>query len=102
MKKIRKSEVIDMENDNERDEFPEENVTAVAGKTKWTLKKKLMIGGGILAGLVLGAVALSTKKAVPANDQTVDSGDDYEEASGDAAVSEDNSENGGEFKVTEI
>ena len=38
------------------------------GKPKWSLKKKLLIGGGVLAGLVLGAVALGTKKSAGGND----------------------------------
>ena len=80
-KKIRKSEVIDMEDYTTKDEILEENETTKVGKPKWSLKKKLLIGGGILAGLVLGAVALGTKKAVPADDQTEDLDNDDEEVS---------------------
>lgn len=68
-KKIRKSEVIDMEDYTTKDEILEENETTKVGKPKRSLKKKLLIGGGIVVGLILGAVALSIKKTAPADDQ---------------------------------
>ena len=84
MKKIRKSEVIDMEDNRTMDESPEETETVKVGKAKWSLKKKLLIGGGVVVGLVLGAVALGgTKKTVPADDQTAYPEDDSEETSSD-------------------
>ena len=47
-------------------------------KPKWSLKKKLLIGGGILAGLVLGAVALGLKKSdKPTDDEAEETEDDY-------------------------
>lgn len=46
-------------------------------KPKWSLKKKLLIGGGILAGLILGAVALGMKKSdKPTDDEVEESEDD--------------------------
>lgn len=44
------------------DENNETEVEVTVAKTKWSLKKKLMIGGGIFAGLVLGVIALGSKK----------------------------------------
>ena len=82
-KNIKKLEVIDMENET-RNEVLEENETVEAGKPKWSLKKKLLIGGGVLAGLVLGAVALGNKKGADAtDDQTEDSEDDNTDATDD-------------------
>ena len=37
-------------------------VTMAVEKPKWSLKKKLLIGGGVVAGLALGALALGLKK----------------------------------------
>jgi hypothetical protein len=75
MKKNKKKlEVINMENDEMREEILEE--TEVGGN-KWSLKKKLLLGGGILAGLVLGAVALGRRKS--ANNDNEDAEDfDYD------------------------
>ena len=89
-KKIRKSEVIDMANNETENEVYEETMTAKVGKTKWSLKKKLLIGGGIVGGLILGAVALGTsKKTKPENDQPADYEDENEEVSNDEVVSEE-------------
>ena len=88
-KKIRKSEVIDMANYETEDRVPEENEMAAVGKTKKSLKKKILIGGGIVVGLILGAVALSIKKTVPAVDQIEDSENDDEEVSDEIPVSEE-------------
>lgn len=75
-KNIKKSEVINMENDEMREEILEE--TEVGGN-KWSLKKKLLLGGGILAGLVIGAVALGRRKS--ANNDNEDAEDfDYDYA----------------------
>ena len=43
-----------VDNVNVMDENNETEVEVTVVKTKWSLKKKLMIGGGIFAGLVLG------------------------------------------------
>lgn len=92
-KKIRKSEVIDMEDYTTKDEILEENETTKVGKPKRSLKKKLLIGGGIVVGLILGAVALSSKKTVPAVDQIEDSDNDDEEVTDVAEVLEEMAEN---------
>lgn len=68
-KNIKKLEVINMENDEMREEILEETEV---GKNKWSLKKKLLIGGGILAGLVLGAVALGSRKSADVDDEDED------------------------------
>ena len=89
-KKIRRSEVIDMANNETENEVYEETMTAKVGKPKWSLKKKLLIGGGIVGGLILGAVALGTsKKTKSENDQPADYEDENEEVSNDEVVSEE-------------
>ena len=42
--------------------------TVKVGKPKWSLKKKLIVAGAAVAGLILGAVALSIKKSPNASD----------------------------------
>lgn len=89
LKNIKKSEVIGMENEETKDGIIlEENEATEVGKPKWSLKKKLMIGGGVLAGLALGAVALVVKNAVPANNQ-MEASDDYEDVDNDTPDSEE-------------
>lgn len=78
-KKYTKLEVVDMEDIKTNDEILEEDEVTEVVKPKWSLKKKLMIGGGVAAGLVLGAIALGSKKATPAEDPIEDSEDDNEE-----------------------
>ena len=59
-----------MENENtifeeieENETFEEvEEIEEVEKKSKWSLKKKLIIGASVVVGLILGAVALSPKK----------------------------------------
>lgn len=93
-KNIKKSEVIEMENNNMDEEILEENEMTKVGKPKWSLKKKLMIGGGIIAGLVLGAIALGSKKSVnTTDDQVEDSDNDDEEVTDDITVTEEITEN---------
>ncbi len=74
--KGRKPEVVEVVELNE-EQIPEvvEEVTKVA-KPKWSLKKKLMIGGGVLAGLAIGAIALINKQG-GANIDQVEAEDDY-------------------------
>ena len=89
-KNIKKVRNIDMENIETKDEVLEENEMTEVSKPKWSLKKKLLIGGGVLAGLVLGAVALGSKKSVePTEDQVEDSEDDDEVANADVTGSEE-------------
>jgi hypothetical protein len=40
-----------------------EQTTVKVEKPKWSLKKKLIVAGAAVVGLILGAVALSIKKA---------------------------------------
>lgn len=90
---MRKSEVIDMANNETEEGVLEENAPAKVGKTKWSLKKKLLIGGGIVVGLVVGAVALGSKKTTkPEDDQAVDSEYEDEETSSDDAIPEETAE----------
>lgn len=69
-----------VDNVNVMDENNETEVEVTVVKTKWSLKKKLMIGGGIFAGLVLGAIALGSKKGGNVDiDQVEDLDNDDEE-----------------------
>lgn len=88
-KNIKKVRSIDMENIEREDGVLEENEMTEVSKPKWSLKKKLLIGGGILAGLVLGAVALGSKKSVEPAEDLVDSDDDDEVADTDVTGSEE-------------
>jgi uncharacterized membrane protein YcjF (UPF0283 family) len=89
-KNIKKVRNIDVENIEREDGVLEENETTEVSKPKWSLKKKLLIGGGVLAGLVLGAVALGSKKSVePAEDLVEDSDDDDEVTDTDVTGSEE-------------
>ena len=89
-KNIKKVRNVDVENIEREDGVLEENETTEVSKPKWSLKKKLLIGGGVLAGLVLGAVALGSKKSVePAEDLVEDSDDDDEVADTDVTGSEE-------------
>ena len=89
-KNIKKVRNIDMENIEREDGVLEENEVTEVSKPKWSLKKKLLIGGGVLAGLVLGAVALGSKKSVePAEDLVENSDDDDEVADTDVTGSEE-------------
>lgn len=64
MKNIKNEKIVESEEFNVDSENNEE-VTEMVIKPKWSLKKKLMLGGGVLAGLVLGAMALGSKKSTP-------------------------------------
>ena len=76
---FKKVEVIDMEDKNEMNEEFDKNTAEVTEvKTKMSLKKKLMIGGGVVLGLVLGAVALGSQKGKNDSDEELD---DYESES---------------------
>jgi uncharacterized membrane protein YcjF (UPF0283 family) len=89
-KNIKKVRNIDMENIEREDGVLEENEMTEVSKPKLSLKKKLLIGGGVLAGLVLGAVALGSRKSVePAEDLVEDSDDDDEVADTDVTGSEE-------------
>ena len=89
-KNIKKVRNVDVENIEREDGVLEENETTEVSKPKWSLKKKLLIGGGVLAGLVLGAVALGSKKSVePAEDLVEDSDDDDEVTDTDVTGSEE-------------
>ena len=89
-KNIKKVRNIDTENIEREDGVLEENEMTEVSKPKWSLKKKLLIGGGVLAGLVLGAFALGSKKSVePTEDLVEDSDDDDEVADTDVTGSEE-------------
>ena len=88
-KNIKKLEVINMENDEMREEILEETEV---GENKWSLKKKMLLGGGILAGLVIGAVALVSRKS--ANNDNEDAEDfDYDYAKETIEEATETSEN---------
>lgn len=76
-------EVEEVEEENKSEDTA--NVTVVS-KPKWSLKKKLLIGGGVVLGLVLGALALGTKTSTTADEVMPESGDDAGE---EAAVTSD-------------
>jgi hypothetical protein len=56
-KNINRNEDIDNYND-QVGKFGTELGTIEVVKPKWTLKKKLIVGGGVLAALAAGAIAL--------------------------------------------
>ena len=88
-KNIKKVRNIDVENIEREDGVLEENETTEVSKPKWSLKKKLLIGGGVLAGLVLGAVALGSKKSVEPAEDLVENSDDDEVTDTDVTGSEE-------------
>jgi len=89
-KNIEKLEKVEEENIETKEEITEESETIEVSKPKWSLKKKLLIGGGILAGLALGAIALISKKSVETTDeQEEDSEDDDNVTDTDAPESEE-------------
>jgi len=47
-----------------------EEVKTEVKKPKWSLKKKLLVGGGVVLGLVLGAIALGSKNKTTAEQLT--------------------------------
>ena len=61
-KNIKKVRNIDMENIEREDGVLEENEMTEVSKPKWSLKKKLLIGGGILLVLCLGQLPWGSKK----------------------------------------
>lgn len=63
MKNIKNEKIVEIEESNIDSEKNNEEVTEMVIKPKWSLKKKLMLGGGVLAGLVLGAMALGSRKS---------------------------------------
>ena len=84
-------EVEEVEETGESKSEDTASVTVVS-KPKWSLKKKLLIGGGVVLGLVLGALALGTKTSATADEVMPESGDDNtgEEA---AVTSDEESKN---------
>lgn len=44
-------------------------------KSKWSLKKKLMIAGGVVTGLILGALVLGSGKKTTAAEQLAEGSD---------------------------
>ena len=96
----KKVEVIEMENVNNMNEEVEETgeIIEEEAKEKMSLKKKIMIGCGIVAGLVLGAVALGSRKSNDAEDENEDNSEDEfdetdsDEIEADSEIAEDLSE----------
>jgi len=79
MKKNKILEVIGME--NETVEMVSEEIETTKVKTKWSLKGKMIVAGGVFAGLVLGAAALVHKSRKVSDDDELeeDFDDDYED-----------------------
>jgi len=79
--KIKKIETIEQEvNSNEvldkESETTTEFVVMETSKPKWSWKKKLAVGGGIVLGLILGAVATVLGTKPTDSYATVDDDDD--------------------------
>ena len=86
-KNIKSLKEVDAESIETTDEVMVENETVEVSKPKWSLKKKLLIGGGVLAGLVLGVVTLGCKKSdAPADDEAEDS--DVDDVVAEATVAD--------------
>ena len=86
-KNIKSLKEVDAESIETTEEVPVENETAEVSKPKWSLKKKLLIGGGVVAGLVLGVITLGCKKSdAPADDEAEDS--DVNDVVADATVTD--------------
>jgi len=68
-------------------------------KTKMSLKKKLIIGGGVLAGLVIGAIALGSKKG-DSTTISYDSSEDDVEVEDDYSYGDDVENGDNEVEVT--
>jgi len=60
-------------------ENKEAEETDMKKKPKWSLKKKLIVGGGVVLGLILGAVALGSKNKTTAEQLTEKTDDDTAE-----------------------
>lgn len=96
----KKVEVIEMENVNNMNEEVEETGEIIEEevKEKMSLKKKIMIGCGVVAGLVIGAVALGSRKCNDAEDEIEDNSEDEfdetdsDEIEADSEIAEDLSE----------
>lgn len=90
MKNTKKMEVNDMENENKiNEEVGETTEEVMEVKTKMSLKKKLMIGGGVVLGLVLGAVALGSRKSKDDTDENCADCDSESEDYADEATEEE-------------
>lgn len=83
-------EVEEVEEIEENKSEDTASVTVVS-KPKWSWKKKLLIGGGVVLGLVLGALALGTTKSTTADEVMPESGDDAGEET--AVTSDEESKN---------
>lgn len=99
VKKVEKAEIIDIV-DTETVDTTEETTTK-AKKPKWSLKKKLLIGGGVLVGLIFGACALGIKKEEIVECQLEDSNDDDEEIEDEVVDLEEVPENVTESDISE-
>lgn len=86
-KNIKSLTEVDAESIETTEEVPVENKTVEVSKPKWSLKKKLLIGGGVVAGLVLGVITLGCKKSdTPVDDEAEDS--DVDDVVAEATVTE--------------
>lgn len=88
---MKNEEIVIGENENG-------TVTMEVEKPKWSLRKKLLIGGGVLAGLVIGAIALGSKKAKPGAEDVEDSEDGDEAIDTEYTVVSEEPENGSEVE----